>query len=226
MYLQSFKTAAFAIIVLLASVKTAHADDYFNHNGIRFKIESFVNQELRVTYPEETNYSNSVVIPSTIRTKQGQVWTVTSIGEDAFRWNYKTLRSVTIPKTVKYIHPMAFGDGCTVEEITADCPARLPIKENVEAGGIIGFVNLGINATVETCAELGGSWYRRSDKLQLWRVGVVTLNPANRNLSLVDGVLYNKAKTVLLWFSPKKETYVMPSTVKRVAERALRGDGN
>lgn len=222
-YLQSLKTAAFAIIVLLASVKTAHADDYFNHNGIRFKIESFANQELRVTYPEETNYSNSVVIPSTIRTKQGQVWTVTSIGEDAFRWNYKTLRSVTIPKTVKYIHPKAFGDGCKVEEITADCPARLPIKENVEAGGIIDIVNLGINATVETCAELGGTWRRRSNKNRSWRVGVVTLKPANSNLSLVDGALYNKAKTVLLWLSPRKETYVMPSTVKRVAEKALFG---
>lgn len=222
-YLQSFKTAAFAIIVLLASVKTAHADDYFNHNGIRFKIESFANQELRVTYPEETNYSDSVVIPSTIRTKQGQVWTVTSIGENAFRWNYKTLRSVTIPKTVKYIHPKAFGDGCKVEEITADCPARLPIKENVEAGGIIDVVNLGINATVETCAELGGTWKRRSNKNHCWRVGVVTLKPANSNLSLVDGALYNKAKTVLLWLSSRKETYVMPSTVKRVAERALSG---
>jgi len=221
-YLQSFKTAAFAIIVLLASVNTVHADDYFNHNGIRFKIESFANQELRVTYPEETNYSNSVVIPSTIRTKQGQVWTVTSIGEDAFRWNYKTLRSVTIPKTVKYIHPKAFGDGCIVEEITADCPARLPIKENAEAGGIIDVVNLGINATVETCAELGGTWVRRSNCYECWRVGVVTLKPANSNLSMVDGVLYNKTKTVLLWLSLRKETYVMPSTVKRVAGAALR----
>ena len=43
------KKCFYLVIMMLVSI-SANADDYFKHGGIRYKIESFVDQELRVTY--------------------------------------------------------------------------------------------------------------------------------------------------------------------------------
>lgn len=233
---QISKTMAMSIVASMITLNI-HAQDYFNHNGIRYKIESFANQELRMIFPGEPDYTTTeLVIPATIRTKQGQVWTVTAIGEEAFGkipWGnggYKKLKKVSIPKTVKTIHRDAFKDS-DIEEITADCPTELHVaehrlkEENFRNNNYLKTVNLGANANSATCRGL-----TRFYCLQLsadvdkpcFYVQKITLNPANKNLVMVDGVLYNKSKTELLYFPRHKEfSYVMPSTVKTIPRDAF-----
>lgn len=209
-------------LFLLVSL-SAQADDYFKHGGIRYKIESFIDQELRVTYPDEPDFSTTdLVIPATIKTKQGQVWTVTAIGDGAFtkysgNMGYKNLRSVSIPKTIKTIHPHAF-EKCKLQEMTLDCPI-CPITKDLGIGNYVGWedlvltINLGPSATIETCKGIG---YESNGEDY---VAKVTLNPSNKNLVMVDGALYNKDKTELLYIQrDKTSAYIMPPTVKKVAK--------
>lgn len=215
---QLLKNAAVAIVAALVAVP-AQADDYFRHGGIRYKIESFIDQELRVTYPEEADYSTTnLVIPATIRTKQGQTWTVTAIGENAFnsglyKAGYKNIRSVSIPKTVKFIHQDAFKES-NVEEITANCPIKIPfgpIEKKLK------LIKLGAHATIGTCEGITSTFY--DFKANSWHHFDVTLDAANRNLVMVDGALYDRGKTILLYYSTAKSgAYVMPPTVKKIAD--------
>ena len=212
------KKCIYLAVMILVSL-SVQADDFITHGGIRYKIESFIDQELRVTYPEESdNTTTDLVIPATIKTKQGQVWTVTAIGDGAFTiysWNsgYKKLRSVTIPKTVKIIHKDAFKDS-NIEEITADCPIAIPI-EPIEKK--LRIINLGASATQKTCEGIGSN-------VSLNQLEKITLNVNNRNLSIADGVLYDKLKTILLCYPTKKVgAYVMPNTVKSMVKYAFFG---
>ena len=207
---QFLRTAAVAIWAALVTVPV-QADDYFRHGGIRYKIESFIDQELRVTYPEEADHETTdLVIPATIKTKQGQVWTVTAIGENAFnadlyKAGYKSLRSVTIPKTVKIIHKDAFKS-CKVTMLTVNCAKPFPAEHLYKT---LVTLNLGQLATFK---EVGEDYFSRFKKIR-----TITVAPQNKNFAVEDGVLYNKAKTVLLCFPRGKSVLRMPATVQRFA---------
>ena len=49
----------------MLSVSTMMADDYLYSGNIRYKVQDSFNQELRVTFPEESDYTTTdLVIPS------------------------------------------------------------------------------------------------------------------------------------------------------------------
>ena len=217
------KKCFYLVIMMLVSI-SANADDYFKHGGIRYKIESFVDQELCVTYPDESDYTTTnLVIPSSVRTKQGQVWTVTAIGEDAFSkfsWEsgYKNLRSVTIPKTVKRIHKQAFQDA-TISEVTADCPTYI-FRSNGKDCSLINnmkVLHLGANANEKTIDCL--SHFKSIEK--------ITLVPTNKNLSFEKGIIYNKAKTKIYYCVryvnsiPGATPVTIPRSVKEINFQAF-----
>ncbi len=211
---QFLRTAAVAIWAALVTVPV-QADDYFRHGGIRYKIESFIDQELRVTYPEEADHETTdLVIPATIKTKQGQVWTVTAIGENAFNADlyeagYKSLRSVTIPKTVKIIHKDAFKKS-KVTMLTVNCAKPFPTEHLKKT---LVTLNLGQLATFK---EVGEDYFSTFKKIR-----TITVAPQNKNFAVEDGVLYNKEKTVLLCFPRGKSVLRMPATVQRFAREIL-----
>lgn len=213
---QFLRTAAVAIWAALVTVPV-QADDYFRHGGIRYKIESFIDQELRVTFPEEADHETTdLVIPATIKTKQGQVWTVTAIGENAFNADlyeagYKSLRSVTIPKTVKIIHKDAFKKS-KVTMLTVNCAKPFPTEH---LNKTLVTLNLGQLATFK---EVGEDYFSTFKKIR-----TITVAPQNKNFAVEDGVLYNKAKTVLLCFPRGKRVLRMPATVQRFAIRIVSG---
>ena len=217
------KKGIYFIVLMFVSLNI-QADDYFNHGGIRYKIESFIDQELRVTNPNESDFSTTnLVIPATIKTKQGQVWTVTAIGDGAFTkysgdFGYKNLRSITIPKTVKLIHKDAFKDG-TIEEITADCSIEMPIEPLAKT---LKKVYLGPSATISTAVGLTQIYYGDHPH---WTN--VSLSPANKTMIMENGVLYDKAKTKILWFDRNRAgAYIMPSTVKSMPKGTMKNAKN
>lgn len=104
------------LTLMLTCWQAASAYD-FMVNGIAYQKNSDGNTVM-VTYTnyewdniDYENYSGSQTItvaniPETV-SNGGKTYTVTSIGDNAFR-NAKTLQSVTIPKTVKVIQDQAF----------------------------------------------------------------------------------------------------------------------
>lgn len=220
---QFFQTVAIAIVAMLTAM-SAQADDFFKHGGVRYKIESFVDQELCMTFLGEDDYETTeIIIPGTIKTKQGQIWTVTAIGAEAFN-NYKNLRKLSIPKTVKHIHKdaMDITSALHLDELSLDCPIKLSSWFLNHAKAI----KYGPSATEETLMFPTISKTHPMAYLGEHNDVKVTLDPANKNLVMVDGVLYNKSKTKLLYF-PRTKTgaFTVPSTVKSIPDWAFHKSG-
>ena len=129
--MRTIKTWLATIAALLCSI-TANAQWAYPHdfgvNGIYYKVTS--DATVSVTYrgnnyeSYSNEYSGNVVIPSTVR-YSGKEYSVTSIGDDAFR-KCSGLESVTIPNSVKSIGWYAFSDcfGLTsvhISDIAAWC---------------------------------------------------------------------------------------------------------
>lgn len=98
------------LIAVLLNGSHAFAHDLYK-DGIYYNITSTTNLTVEVThkgnsYYEYSNwYSGNIVIPETI-VYNSSVYTVTSIGSDAFHGN--DLISITIPETVSVIRRRAF----------------------------------------------------------------------------------------------------------------------
>lgn len=107
-------------------------------DGIYYNLDE-TNKTAMVTYSDSRQYSGNVVIPKQI-TANGASYSVTSIGEEAFYWNYN-LASVTIPNSVVSIGKEAFNlcDGLTSIEIPNSVTS---IGDNAFGGchGLISFV--------------------------------------------------------------------------------------
>ena len=119
-----------AISALLCSL-TASAHD-FSVGGIYYNITSSTDLTVEVTYRSGYYaYRGAVVIPATV-TYNGKVYTVTSIGHDAFS-NSSSLTSITIPEGVTYIGAYAFYKCTSLTSIT--------IPKSVTAIGNLAFFN-------------------------------------------------------------------------------------
>ena len=99
-----------ALLLLCTTMATAHD---FEVDGIYYKISSYTNNAVEVTYKGDSkysaNYTGSVVIPESI-TNNEITYSVIGIGYYAFR-NCDSLTSIEIPNSVKNIRNEAFY-GC------------------------------------------------------------------------------------------------------------------
>ena len=123
-----FKQLLTALLLLCSIVVSAHD---FEVDGIYYKITDEVNNEVAVTHhgssysSEDNEYSGAVAIPSSV-TYNGKTYSVTSIGNNAFRY-CRNLTSITIPNSVTSIEGYAF---CTCTSLTS-----ITIPESVTSIG-------------------------------------------------------------------------------------------
>ena len=108
--MKKFKSLVLAMIGLLCSISVSAED--FEVDGIYYNITSSTDMTVEVTYRGDYNYSYSneysgaVNIPESV-TYNGSIYSVTSIGSDAF-YDCSALTSVVFPNSVTSIGSSAF----------------------------------------------------------------------------------------------------------------------
>ncbi len=135
---------------------------------------------------------------------------MTQIGEMAFQ-GCSSLESVTIPTALEVISDGLFNRCSSLRQITV--PANVTyIGESAFSGTAI--AQLDIPAAV---TSIGGNIVTACPNLLRIKVA-----EANSNYCDIDGVLFNKAKTMLLQYpAGRKGEYVMPDGVETIASGAF-----
>ena len=154
-----------AVLLCMAAIPKSYAYN-FESGGIYYNITGSSPGTVAVTYATGSynSYSSTVDIPSTV-TYNGTTYTVTAIGNSAFR-SSSNLTGVTIPNTVTSIGDYAF-DGCS------SLPS-VTIPNGVETiganafDGCIGLTSITIPNTVMT---IGGNAFRYCSGLAVVTIG-------------------------------------------------------
>lgn len=139
-----------AVLLCMAAIPKAYAYN-FESGGIYYDITS--PNTVAVTYATGSynSYSGTVDIPSTV-TYNGTTYTVTAIGNNAFR-NCSQLTGVSIPGTVTSIGEYAFYACNSLSSVT--------IPNGVESIGTGAFANcFGLTTFVfnaENCVSMSGT---------------------------------------------------------------------
>lgn len=180
------------------------------------------------TYP----WSSSASTVKTIVIENG----VTDIYNYAFM-DFKSLTSVTIPSSVTLVGEAAFYQCTSLTEIV------LPDVEKIGDGAFAGCTKL---STVEMPAvkEIGeysfqssviktlalGKALEKLSSLAFFGVNLtsVSVDSANPNYQVVDGVMYNKAKDTLILYPCGKAgtSFTVPASVKTIGDEAFANNRN
>lgn len=150
--------------------------------------------------------------------KEGNIYSVpgsvTEIGEDAFS-ECESLQCVTIPDSVTKIKAWAFHSCSNLKSITIP-DGVTSIEDNVFCF-CKGLTRIIISASV---TEIGDWGLRECNSLKN-----ISVSPDNPSYSSVEGVLFNKDKTVLIKYPIGKEgnTYTVPDSVTEIKKWAFSG---
>ncbi len=229
--------ACSAVLLLLFSTAPSAVEAQF----------SYIVSNGTVTITGYIGPGGDLVIPGTINGLR-----VIALGDGAFRYQ-RTLNSVTIPDRVTDIGYQAFGDctnlagvsmggGLTRIQSSAfwNCArlACINIPDAVTNIGDLTFhnctslTNVTIGRGVQRIAEgYIESWGIRSIGARAFSgctsLAAITVDPLNAFFSSVDGVLFNKARTILIaWPGAKPGAFTIPSGVTNLEEYAFRYCGN
>lgn len=154
--------------------------------------------------------------------------TVTEIHKHGLKWYEHTLQELHLPKTIKYIDP----------RLTLSCKKLQTIR--IAAGNphykvINGIVYQTSNGHLSLCiipqakqigtftvaANIDNVGIALCGQNNLTRIEVAEGNP---HYTAIDGVLYNKAKNILLCYPAGKraDTFIVPKSVDSIAPYAFR----
>lgn len=159
-------------------------------------------------------YGEKVVVPEILNVQDGKdliPCTVVAVGEAAFAFN--NVSSIKLPTTCKELKDRAFS--MTDMEV-ADIPDHIEkIGDNV-------FFKCSSLAKIRIgkgLKEMGEDPF-----LGCTNIGSVEVNAENPILSEKDGVLYNKAQTILYLCPMQRKNIIsvtLPKTVKKIADNAF-----
>lgn len=170
-------------------------------------------KKLYVEYDWSDNYPTAIVIPQSVEYND-KTFTVTTIGAYAFS-SRNLLTSVEMPNTITRIGNGAFDECNNL--------ASIEIPNSVTFIGDRAFYNCSGLTVINIPSNV---LYIGASAFNGWRAGNLTaINVASANPSYcsVEGVLFDKNKTVLLQYPCKKtgNSYVVPSSVTRIMPSAF-----
>ena len=125
--------------------------------------------------------------------------------------NCENLKSVSLPKSLVTIGGGAFW-GC-VSLTSINIPEHVTEIRWDAFGGCRSLKTITIPASVESLNEYG---FTGCESLES-----INVDSANKNYTSVDGVLFNKDKTVLIHCPAKKTSLTIPTTVTKMGDYAL-----
>ena len=154
---------------------------------------------------------SEVVIPAFYReNEQNEYLPVTAIGDGAFMSGYETrnLSSITIPASVTSIGANAF-DGC-INLSDISLPAGLTSIGDYAFDSCRNLSNITIPASVTSIGQ--GA---------LYVLNSIVVDTGNINYASEDGILYNKAKTVLIATPKEINSVIVPASVTSIGYSAF-----
>ena len=162
---------------------------------------------------------------------------LTSIGDNAFR-SASSLTSITIPEGVTSIESYAFYNASSLTSVTfaegsqlagigeytfwnASSLTSITIPASVEGIGQYAFYKASSLTSIiipSGVTSIGDYAFAYTAKLQS-----ITVDPDNANYSSLDGVLFNKNKTILLKYPTGNSavSYTVPSSVETIEGRSF-----
>ena len=149
---------------------------------------------------------SNIVIPSMYNGMR-----VTSIGDSAF-WYCSGLTSITIPDSVTSIGNRAFYNCTKLTSIT--------ISDSVTSIGNYAFYNCGSLTSITIPGSVKGidnyAFYACN------KLTSITVDPDNPNYASINGILFNKAMTELIYFPEGKiGAYTIPGSVTSIGNYAF-----
>ena len=186
------------------------------------------------SYSEYSNeYAGTVTIPSSVN-YSGNIYCVTNIGVEAFR-KCTSLTSVTIPNSVTSIGELAFGFCTGLTSVTipnsvtnigsyafSGCHSltSVTIPNSVTSIGFGAFSY----CTGLTSVTIPNSVTSIETEVFDGCTGLTSIDvsPNNPNYCSIDGVLFNKDKTILVRYPPGKQgAYAIPNSVTSIRYSAF-----
>ena len=178
----------------------------YNNTGLRLSITSYVDHTAKVL--SYTGSGKNVVVPQEFE-YEGNIYTVTSIGDYAFYCN-GFVRNISLPPTIKRIGLYAFF---SVNAYMAYLPDSLEyIGEYAFSGVTTGTYNIPAKTR-----------YIQAGAFSQNRATEFVVSGDNPYYTAVDGVLYNKDTTTLVAWPCNKAggTYTVPEGVRRIEADAF-----
>lgn len=179
----------------------------FQADGIYYGL----NGEEATVVQGDTPYSGNVVIPSSV-SYDGNTYSVTAIGGMAFE-SCSELTSIALPNTVTTIGYAAFYNCSSL--------ASVSMGNSVTSIGVHAFFQCGSLASITLPASvtsIGTDAFLDCENLE-----EIIVAEGNNSYSSIDGVLYDKNKTVLLKCPDKKSQVTIPTSVTTIENGAFTG---
>ena len=178
-------------------------------------------------YPDETGriiyYPSSITIPSSIKKIQKNGFhgskaktiifengsQLKKIEDKAF--NFSELEEIELPASLEYIGTSAFSFSQNLKKLTFSSSSKLELISHEAFANLSNLEKLTLPKSVKT---LGSNLFKHTTSLKH-----VDVEEGNESFASIDGVLFSKDKTKLIYYPSKKndESYKTPKETKELA---------